>query len=435
MLLLYAIPACISLNNYISWLAPFFLLGVFTCCLASMQYQQGVRSIRYGIVALLLGILVCFFPIKTFFFFFTTLCIFFIIESFWGRLPFASLVSLVLLSPLFSHFILQFGFTIRLYLTACAGSILKLLVEDTYVRGNIIVMNGAEYAVDPACMGLNMMVTSLISAVLLIVILQKKYHKQLSSVTLILLLSVVAVFNIACNLIRILILSYYNILPENLLHDLTGLLCFVVYVLLPAYWLINTIIKKAAAPTVKNLSGKWSRKGAFGLHVVLGVSFLFACFAMYQKPAPISFNEQTSANGYTNTIIQEKGVLKMEHENVLLYVKPIPNCYTGEHHPTFCWTGSGYTFSNIKLNEAYGHRFYTAQLEKEKEVLYTAWWYDNGYTNTTEQWQWRWDMLRGKESYALINITTATNEDLQTEVQRFIDVVDLKQLWTKTNRK
>ncbi len=434
LLLLYAIPAAVLLQNYIRWYSPAFLLGLFTLFMTSGERIGHPGSLRYGIAAILTGIITCFFPINTLFFYFTAFSIFYIMERSGGRLSFLSLVSLVLLSPLFSHFILQFGFTIRLHLTACAGFLLKLIVPDTLVSGNIIAMNGVEYAVDPACIGLNMMVTSLISGVLLIALFQKRHRKRLRITAIMLSLLLIVVLNILCNLIRILILTYYNILPENTLHDITGLICFLVYVILPAYWFINRVAGKATIPNKRQATAQGSYRTAILLHVLLVCTFLSVCIIMQRRPPAISLSQPVTAGGYSTTVLAEKGVLKMEHENALVYIKPIPNCYTGEHHPVFCWTGSGYTFAKIKLNGTSGFRFYTAQLEKEKDLLYTAWWYDNGYRNTTEQWQWRWDMLKGNEPYSLINITTATEQELEKEIRRFNQSVALKELWNGTQR-
>ena len=49
--------------------------------------------------------------------------------------------------------------------------------------------------------------------------------------------------------------------------------------------------------------------------------------------------------------------------------------------------------------------------------LYTAWWYSNGSKSTTEQWQWRWDMLKGATDYAVINLTSACRETLINEIK------------------
>ncbi len=430
LLILYISAGFFVLKNYLSWSSPAFLLGLITLIATVRIETIKVNSYRYAIAALITGVLTCFFPIKTLFFFFLSFSILYTIEYTKGRLPFLSLVALGILSPVCSHIILQFGFTIRLYLSAFAGVLLKLLEPGTIVAGNIITINGIEYAVDPACVGLNMMITSLITGVLLITILQKKsgkHPKWWQSITL--LLSII-VLNIFCNLIRIMFLSYYNILPENILHDVAGLVCFLLYVLIPTYGLIVLSTQRWRYPE-KTVAGEKKTAPLAGLHISLLFILGVTCMIFSKRPDIIVFNPTVVSPGYNHSILSEKGVLKLDNEKALVYIKPIATCYSGEHHPVFCWTGSGYTFEKVAHQQVNGLRFYTATLENEKDRLYTAWWYDNGYTNTTEQWQWRWDMLKGKGSYALINITAASEKELTEQVKYFTQSIELGQMWTK----
>jgi len=428
-MVVYLSAAFFSLESYLRWQSPVFYLGLFTIFLTCRETTTRQPSFHYGIAAIITGIITCMFPVKTLFFFFASFILFYVLESYRGKLTHLSLFALLLTSPLCSHFILQFGFTIRLHLTAIAGHMLKVMVPDTTVRGNIIIMNGSAYAVDPACMGLNMMVTSLITGILLITLRQQKLDTRVRMLHTCILLGCIVLLNIICNLMRILVLSYYNILPENILHDIAGIVCFVVYLLLPVYMLTAWMVKKRTSRNSLVPPSK-PRKTIYSLlHITLFILFCTACYTLQKRPPAISFNPDAGINGYTTSVLPEKGVLKIEGDQSLIYIKPIPNCYAGEHHPVFCWTGSGYTFTKIKLQAKQTFRYYTAQLENEKDLLFTAWWYDNGYTYTTEQWQWRWEMLKGKHPYALINITTATEAELEKEIKRFKQTVNLKKLW------
>jgi hypothetical protein len=58
-------------------------------------------------------------------------------------------------------------------------------------------------------------------------------------------------------------------------------------------------------------------------------------------------------------------------------------------------------------------------LEGEKDLLYTAWWYDDGNSCTISQAEWRWNSFRHGSHYALVNITTATGQKLEQEVAKF----------------
>lgn len=75
-----------------------------------------------------------------------------------------------------------------------------------------------------------------------------------------------------------------------------------------------------------------------------------------------------------------------------------------------CWKGSGYDFQQIEETVISGNRVYTAMLQQGKEILYTAWWYENGQQSTISQLDWRWGAFRGAHPYSLVNVTT-TNRD------------------------
>ena len=106
----------------------------------------------------------------------------------------------------------------------------------------------------------------------------------------------------------------------------------------------------------------------------------------------------------------------MYNEEMLVYVKPIPEFFTGEHTPLLCWKGSGYEFRSIKKTLVAGREIYVGQMEKQGEKLFTAWWYANGKTLTIDQWEWRLRMLKGEEKFCLINVTSKNEKSLTENV-------------------
>jgi exosortase N len=113
----------------------------------------------------------------------------------------------------------------------------------------------------------------------------------------------------------------------------------------------------------------------------------------------------------------EGGVTKMFNENILVYVKPIPEFFTGEHTPLICWKGSGYHFEGIKKSTINGREIYTGNLVKPGAKLFTAWWYENGSTSTIDQLNWRMRMLRGEKDFCLINVTAENESALVAHLQ------------------
>ena len=104
----------------------------------------------------------------------------------------------------------------------------------------------------------------------------------------------------------------------------------------------------------------------------------------------------------------------------MVYVKPIPGFYYTDHTPSICWEGSGYTFTTLRVSAFAGIPVFEGILEKGRETLYTAWWYDNGARQTINPFDWRWDCFRGGAPYAVVNVTSATRPQLEMEIVRIL---------------
>jgi exosortase N len=226
---------------------------------------------------------------------------------------------------------------------------------------------------------------------------------------------------VLANLVRIVLLVVFRLLPDSPLHDLAGLACLLAYVMLPVYFLFRFLYQCAGQPTVtlsvRNPNASWL--GAAGPAVLLVALMLLPS----PEPAgrvgemPLPFERLP---GYGRTALAS-GITKFAQENALVYVKPIAAFYSTEHSPLVCWRGSGYTFGRINERNVGGHRVYTGELTKGGDVLYTAWWFDNGKHRTTAQWEWRWRMLRGAPPYSLVNVSAATPDGLQKALLDLLD--------------
>jgi hypothetical protein len=51
------------------------------------------------------------------------------------------------------------------------------------------------------------------------------------------------------------------------------------------------------------------------------------------------------------------------------------------------------------------------------DKLYSAWWYDNGISHTTNQFEWRWNLVMGSDPYVLVNVTCSSKDKLSNEVR------------------
>lgn len=114
------------------------------------------------------------------------------------------------------------------------------------------------------------------------------------------------------------------------------------------------------------------------------------------------------------------GVTKISTDDLLIYVKTIPEFFTGEHTPLMCWKGSGYEFSGVATTTVEGITLYKATLVNGGKSLHTAWWYSNGQVETISQLDWRMRMLKGEPRFCLINVTAEDEQTLVTSIRSML---------------
>jgi exosortase N len=218
---------------------------------------------------------------------------------------------------------------------------------------------------------------------------------------------------VLANLIRIVLLVLFKILPAHPMHDLIGLLCLVFYVILPSILLVQWLYRVNGQwlPLLPSTADQTPRYGVAGPAALLAVLVLLPLLKPAQ-PARQSDPPFNSLPGYRATALPD-GITKLEREESLVYVKPVAAFYSTEHSPLICWRGSGYSFGRISRQQAQGQALYTGMLQKGADMLYTAWWFDNGQHRTISQWEWRWNMLLGAPPYSLVNVSAATPAELQ----------------------
>ncbi|RXK85869.1 exosortase N [Filimonas effusa] len=452
----YLLLAATSLHDYICLFSAQALLGI-TAFILSLRSQpvKKTRSV-FAIITLAIAALSICLPVKTAIYACIVMAAFFAIESFRGRISALSLLALALTSPIFDYAVNIFSFPIRLWLTGVAGKLLALTGAHVVVEGNVISYNGTDFSVDPACMGLHMLVISLLATVLLMALFTKKQKRQLSCTYLLMLLVIVTLLNIIGNLFRILSLVFFSLLPGSPMHDLMGLACWTGYVLVPACCLSNWLVKhkgtvllpanepESISEVPQSASGTTAHDVAGALiHVAEPEAARRCSKQAFPGASKTSFKKLIWQNAALMAIVtlvvitctsrsgealartplaaregfnikQLPGaVTQLQNKEVLIYLKAITGFYASEHHPMICWKGSGYEFRKVKTYNAPHHQVYTAQLERKDEKLYTAWWYTNGSQSTISQWQWRWDLVRGSSNYVLVNITANSEAALQ----------------------
>lgn len=263
-------------------------------------------------------------------------------------------------------------------------------------------------------MGLYMLEVSMLIGLMMSSIYATNLQRRVTAARYILMLLIILLLNLVANLFRIILLVQFHIMPSTLLHEIIGLVCLVVYIILPAGVLIYKLVKRAPPSVVKRVeqfdavSPWWNVTVLVALLIcVLRVNAAHAGEAVAAAPVK---------SGYKSRRL-DSGVFQLDAPARLVYIKPIQNCYSVEHNPMICWKGSGYVFQEVVVDKSTGREIYVSTLRKGKDLLFTAWWYESGKTQTISQAEWRKDALVHSKQYALINITAATRQELQTAIR------------------
>lgn len=417
---LYAAILLYALRTYILWQSVNVLLGVIALPVVTMIRPGNKKRYRYAVMAIVFSLLSILLPVKTLLYFTIAFALFFMIESFWGAINLLPLAVVALMSPICQYAANIFSFPIRLQLTDWAGAFMSFTGMPVVVKGNMLFFNGNEFSVDPACMGLNMVVTSLLTGIVLTGIYQKKFAVQLPWWWVMGLMLAISISNILSNLFRIVGLVQFNILPGTMMHEVMGIVCLLVYVIIPAVFLTRWMVRKFGKPlrSFTSIRPSVPIRPLVMTHVLLLSCTVLAASGIVQEDARTKNNTAPVAavQGFTTTRV-EAGIVKLESERALVYIKTIPGFYSADHNPMICWRGSGYSFQQVEERMINGMLVYTALLQHEHEQLYTAWWYDNGSKRTIDQLTWRWDVLRGGHQYAVVNVTTTNKDQLEKEIR------------------
>lgn len=382
------------------------------CLFPFALFIDGARRFNYvylGILAIFL-MLAYRYDIKIFYFFALALYILLILEAFAGRINSIILFLIAVASPVFTQISVILSFPIRLTLSNWACVLLSMVGLDIRAEGNMILLSGYSFTVDEACMGLSMMAISLLMGVFIITYQYRRTGHHLSFSYLISFFTVLFCLNIMANLFRIMLLVLFRIPQEHAMHEMVGLLCLLFYTVVPLYFLSQWIIRRKGIKSdeqklpVTALSNRW-------LVMLLMIGVMMAFTGFFIEPVRTEAEAKHAHVRMPNMAHTEidGGITKLTNDDLLIYVKPIPEFFTGEHTPLICWKGSGFSFKQVKKDRIAGREIFTGLLVKGNSQLYTSWWYTDGYMATIDQFVWRSEMLTHGKSFCLVNIT-ASNE-------------------------
>jgi len=381
-----------------------FLVGLVLLPFVVIKHGPARINVLYLVGLVCFGWLAHAYLLKIFFFL-ALACYFLLVwEAVWGKLNTIILFHVGLMSPVFLQVTTILGFPIRLWLSQCAGAILQL-GWHVQVEGNLMILDGFQFTVDEACMGLSMLSLSMLMGVFAIVHHYRKEKKTLSFGWLVVFFAAAFACNVLSNLFRIVMLVLFKVLPENAMHEILGVFCLLAYVMVPLHYLAKILVVKFGKPVEAPASPAANYTLSRMALLLPGIFILAMGFTMKPEggesviPHPsVKFQDARSEtlNG---------GITKLTTADLLIYVKTIPEFFTGEHTPLLCWRGSGYQFKSIHKERVGQFEIYEGMLVRGEEQLYTAWWYTNGELVTIDQFEWRGRMIKTREKFGLVNVT------------------------------
>jgi exosortase N len=359
----------------------------------------------------------------------------FLVESRIGKLGYLPLILIAICSPVIKYLATIFTFPLRLAWSNLAAQVISIFEKNVEVHGNIFVLNGNAFSVDPECLGLNMIITGLILVCLLLAFAERKYKISFSLPQLLLTFSMATVLILLANFFRILCLVMFRSMPETMSHEIIGLVCLGLYVLVPVYFWIKWLSKKASLSSemrsmspprfphfslLREASGQVSLSNSLSLSLslflLLVITLLNQNWKSYTIPESFGPLAQIEVPGMKKVSISE-GIAHFESDSLLLYIKQPTRFWGADHTPAICWMGSGYTFAAVEKQQIAGQEVFLGKLKMDDKRLYTAWWYDNGVHRTTSQWDWRWRSAQGEKPFYLWNLTGETEAGLRGELE------------------
>ena len=403
---------CVLLADYLPFDRISFYLPLLSAGLFFRNNPYQLPGWKYPLMAAASILLGCWIPVQTFYYFSAALCLICLLELRFGRQ--SPLVGLALLSaaPVTSYLVDVFTFPIRLSLTAGAANILRWLDPRACAEGTSIVYQGTRFNIDTGCMGLYMFLVAVQIGLFLLSVQVRKNECVVKRIPMLLFFFALFLLTIVANFLRILLLITLNCPAGTARHQWVGLICFTAYVLIPATYLIRRFFKSSPSSEELRVSATRGWVPA-GLYVILLVGLLIQ--GMLLKTSNNDFlSAQRVLDKFQPVDLCEAspGVQQFHSRGALVYVKQVRGFFDTDHQPMMCWQGTGYEFVQTSLHSVGSQHCYMGEMRRGNQVLYSAWWYDNGYQQTSSAWDWRWRMVKGEAPYALVNVTCESRNEL-----------------------
>ena len=339
-----------------------------------------------------------------------------IIEFYVGKINTSYFVLTCVVSP-YSKFVHStYSYDLREQLGKIIEKLFKTLNFNIEIHGNLVKYNNNTFTIDPDCAGIQMMFIGFVIGIAILIYLENSRKIRFNEVEILLSLLILFLLNLANNLMRITFLIYFIVLPDNILHDIIGIISLILFTLLPfaiiAYLYAN---KKNKSEKLNEIQSPLKSRNYWVYFCLIAV-ILSTSFTASSKPH--SSTNKLNLKNYQSTELTE-GIVKYSNKSSIIYQKPT-FIFKSEHNPMVCWQGSGYDLQQLQTIKIGNHIYKMGKLISGKDTLYTAWWFDNGINSSIDQWEWRKEKIKNSTSnYYLINISTESYSQLVSELKYF----------------
>ena len=286
--------------------------------------------------------------------------------SFIRKFSFIAFICILLFSTIFNKFFEHLTTEIKQVLCYNVFLSLKYFITIDKIEGVNFYIKGAKISIDTACMGLSMFKTGLLTGALLLTLEEKKQQKYFGIFQILLFCFIIVLLNVISNYFRILLLVLMQCTKENVLHHAIGILCFIVYQVIPMLLIIRYFKPKILELQIAN------NKTNF-LPIVISFCIVFMTTIEMKNEINFDILDNQSLNyPIKNGKWINKEVFKIEIKDKLIYIK------TPSHKPLICWTGDGYKIIETKEIMVNNEKVWFNIMEKNNDKFYSYWWYECG---------------------------------------------------------
>lgn len=319
--------------------------------------------------------------------FLTSLVLFIIYFQYflYRKLNWLVLFILIFYSPIFDKIMSVYTPNIKQYLTQLSYWTLKDLLNLSDISGVHFKQGSQWITIDSSCMGLHMFKTGFL-VLLILITLKEKIENLFYKYWFYFLLIVVCFFlNIFSNYFRIILLILLKNTQAGTIHYLIGIVCFLLYQILPLYFLVRYC--KPVILDVKSI--KSDDISPSSIIIIAAVSIFLVCIGYSvkrnQNKTEYVLNGLEKRYPIANGKWVEPDVYKIFTDNKLIYIK------AKYHNPLICWTGDGFAILDKKITEKIVRgkmeKVNLALITNKKDTIAAYYWFEHRDVVFTSTWK------------------------------------------------